>query len=93
MKTMVGFFAAVIVAIIVLPTPAAAQGSGINLMTPPQQRPQTEAEKQKRAEEEKAYEEQLRRIPDQKTSNDPWGKVRNVDSPPAKKNRQETGSK
>lgn len=89
MKTMVGLFAAVTVAILVLPAPAVAQG--INLMTP--QRQETEAEKQRRLEQEKAYEEQLRRIPDQKTSNDPWGKVRKVDAPPAKKNQKQTGSK
>ena len=100
MKTIIGLVAATVTAAmtIVLPAPpAAAQTPGMNLMTEPSAL--TEEEKQKRAEQEKAYKEQLDRIPDQKANNDPWGKVRGADRPPltstpkAKKNQQQTGSK
>jgi hypothetical protein len=98
MKTIIGLVAATVTAAmtIVLPTPPAGAQTGMNLMTQPSAL--TEEEKQKRAEQEKAYKEQLDRIPDQKANNDPWGKVRSADRPPlstpkAKKNQQQTGSK
>jgi hypothetical protein len=44
---------------------------------------------------DKAYRESLKKIPDAKTSSDPWGNVRSVDTPktsaPAKP-RAKTGS-
>ena len=97
MKTVIGFVGAAVTAAmtIVLPAPpAAAQVPSMNLMTEP--RTLTEEEKQKRAAQEKAYQEQLGKIPDQKANNDPWGKVRSADTPPtpkAKKNQQQTGPK
>jgi hypothetical protein len=98
MKTIIGFAAATVTAAmtIVLPAPPAAAQS-MNLITQP--RALTEKEKQTRAEQEKAYNEQLGKIPDQKANNDPWGKVRSAGTPPppgtpkAKKNQQQTGSK
>ena len=44
---------------------------------------------------EKAYRESLKKIPDAKTANDPWGSVRNVDTPKpatAAKPKAKTGS-
>ena len=81
MKTIIGLVAATVTAAmtIVLPAPPAAAQS-MNLMTEP--RALTEEEKQKRAEQEKAYKEQLDRIPNQKANNDPWGRVRSTDRPP-----------
>jgi hypothetical protein len=57
--------------------PAATQVPSLNMITEPSVL--TEEEKQKRAEQEKAYQEQLGKIPDQKANNDPWGKVRSAE--------------
>jgi hypothetical protein len=75
-------------AIVLSALPAAAQG--INLMTEP--RTLTPEEKQRRFEREKAYEEKLKSIPDQKMS-DPWARVRGPEGLPAKKKRQDAGAK
>ncbi len=70
-----------------LATPACAQGEAphLNLISeaPSKTPDQIEAEQQK----EKAYRESLRKIPDQKASNDPWGGVRTepAKAPPAAK--------
>jgi hypothetical protein len=74
---------------------AYAQTPHINLMPEVQSKTpdQIEAEKER----DKAYQDSLKKIPDGKTSSDPWGAVRS-DPPPAKsakapaKPRMKTGS-
>ena len=56
-----------------MPTP------NINLM--PEVRTKTPEEKEADAIKEKAYRESLRKIPDAKASNDPWGTVRAAEPP------------
>ncbi len=55
----------------------------------------TPEEKEQEATQQKAYRESLKKIPDAKVSSDPWGNMRNVDTPktsaPAKP-RTKTGS-
>ena len=59
--------------------PAAAQMPNINLL---QDAPsKTSEEKEADAAREKAYKETLRKIPDAKSSSDPWGGVRTTDTP------------
>lgn len=100
MKATTGFLVATMTAVMMIASPApwaAAQVPSINMARQP--RALTAEEKQKRAEQEKAYKEQLSKIPDQKASNDPWRNVRSTEtpSPPsapkAKKNQHQTGSK
>jgi hypothetical protein len=83
MKT---FRAAALIALLAgLSGPAYAQiggGSGgpnINLM--PELQSKTPEEKEADAIKEKAYRESLRKIPDAKVSNDPWGNVRGGTEP------------
>jgi hypothetical protein len=65
--------------IALLAGPAYAQSPHINLLsdTPTKTQEEKEADQVK----EKAYRESLRKIPDAKTSSDPWGAVRNTDTP------------
>jgi hypothetical protein len=75
-----------------LSAPAPAQTPNINLM--PELASKTPEEKEADAIREKAYRESLRKIPDAKTTNDPWGNVRAAE--PAKaapaKAKTKTGS-
>jgi hypothetical protein len=75
-----------------LSAPASAQTPNINLM--PELATKTPEEKEADAIREKAYRESLKKIPDAKTSNDPWGNVRAAE--PAKtapaKAKTKTGS-
>jgi hypothetical protein len=75
-----------------LSAPASAQSPHVNLM--PETASKTPEEKDADALREKAYRESLRKIPDAKTSNDPWGNVRAAE--PAKatpaKAKTKTGS-
>jgi hypothetical protein len=87
------FRAAALVALLTgLSGPAWAQSPNINLM--PEFATKTPEEKEADAIKEKAYRESLRKIPDAKTSNDPWGTVRSAE--PAKtapaKAKTKTGS-
>jgi hypothetical protein len=66
------FRAAALIALLV--GPAYAQTPNINLM--PELATKTPEEKEADAIKERAYRESLRKIPDAKTSNDPWGNVR-----------------
>lgn len=59
--------------------PAAAQTPNINLM--PEVKTKTPEEKEQDAIRDKAYRESLKKIPDAKASNDPWGSVRSTDAP------------
>ena len=60
--------------------PAHAQAPHINMM--PDMPSKTQEEKDADDARDKAYKESLRKIPDAKTSNDPWGVVRS-DAPKA----------
>jgi hypothetical protein len=65
--------------IALLAGPAYAQSPHINLLsdTPTKTQEEKEADEVK----QKAYRESLRKIPDAKTSSDPWGAVRSTDTP------------
>jgi hypothetical protein len=62
-----------------LTAPAYAQTPNINLM--PELQSKSPEEKEQEAQQQKAYKESLKKIPDAKTSSDPWGNVRSVDTP------------
>jgi hypothetical protein len=71
----------------------AQQMPNINLM--PEVTSKTPEQKEQEAEQQKAYKESLKKIPDAKVSSDPWGNVRTVDTPKASapvKPRTKTGS-
>jgi len=72
--------------------PAYAQMPNINLM--PEVKTQSPEEKAQEAEQQKAYRDSLKKIPDAKASNDPWGNVRSPDTPktPAPAKKTKTGS-
>jgi hypothetical protein len=80
--------------IALLTGPAYAQLPPINLLS--EQPSKTPEEKEQEAEQQKAYKESLRKIPDAKGSTDPWGTVRSNDAPKASaapaKPRTKTGS-
>jgi hypothetical protein len=59
--------------------PALAQAPNINLI--PELQSKTAEEKEAEAVREKAYRESLKKIPNAKTSSDPWGTVRGADAP------------
>jgi hypothetical protein len=65
--------------ILLLTAPAYAQN--INLI--PELGSKTPEEKEQEAVKDKAYRESLRKIPDAKTSSDPWGTVRSNEAPKA----------
>src|SRR6266851_720632 len=76
-----------------LTAPAYAQTPNINLI--PELQSKSPEEKEQEAAQQKAYKESLKKIPDAKTSSDPWGNVRSVDTPKASapaKPRTKTGS-
>ena len=79
--------------IALLAGPAYAQTPGLNLISPLPSK--TAEEKEADAIKDKAYKDSLRKIPDSKASSDPWGNVRNAETPksvaPAKP-RTKTGS-
>ena len=84
--------------IALLAGPAYAQMPNINLM--PEVKTLTPEEKEQEAAQQKAYRDSLKKIPDAKAANDPWGTVRSTDTPktsPAKttapaKPKTKTGS-
>jgi len=69
-----------VVAAALLMAPAYAQLPNINLM--PEVKSKTPEEKEQDAASQKAYKDSLSKIPDAKTSSDPWGAVRS-DTPKA----------
>ncbi len=80
-------------AMVLLMTPAFAQMPNINMM--PEVATKTPEEKEQDAIRDKAYKESLKKIPDAKTSSDPWGTVRSNDAPKAAapaKPKTKTGS-
>lgn len=73
--------------------PAHAQMPNINLM--PEVKSKTPEQKEAEQERDKAYKDSLRKIPDAKASNDPWGSLRNDASKgaattPSTKSRKKT---
>ena len=80
---------------VLLSGPAHAQMSTPNINLIPELQSKTPEEKEADAIKDKAYRESLRKIPDAKTSSDPWGTVRNNEAPktaaPAKP-KTKTGS-
>ncbi len=76
--------------------PAYAQMPNINLI--PETQSKSPEEKEAEQERDKAYKESLKKIPDAKTSSDPWGGVRSSDAPKtattpgAKTKKTRTGS-
>ena len=61
-------------AMMLLTAPSYAQLPNVNLI--PEVKSQTPEEKEQEAIRDKAYKDSLRKIPDAKTSSDPWGAVR-----------------
>src|SRR6202166_4695497 len=61
--------------------PAYAQMSTPNVNLIPELQSKTPEEKAAEEERDKAYRESLKKIPDAKVSNDPWGNVRSTDAP------------
>jgi hypothetical protein len=57
----------------------AQQMPDINLI--PELKSQTPEEKEQEAQQQKAYRDSLKKIPDAKASNDPWGTVRSTETP------------
>ena len=83
------------VAIALLAGPAHAQMSTPNINLIPELQSKTPEEKEQEAIKDKAYKESLKKIPDSKASNDPWGAVRSADTPKAAtpaKPKAKTGS-
>jgi hypothetical protein len=81
--------------IALLTAPAYAQMSTPNINLIPELQSKTPEEKEQDAARDKAYKESLKKIPDAKTSSDPWGNVRSAETPkPAAsaKPRTKTGS-
>ncbi|NOJ39040.1 hypothetical protein [Bradyrhizobium australiense] len=80
--------------VVLLTVPAYAQMSTPNINLMPELQSKSPEEKEQDAIREKAYKDSLRKIPDAKTSSDPWGTVRSTEAPkaaaPAKKSK--TGS-
>jgi hypothetical protein len=89
------FSAAALVALLAgLSAPAYAQMQTPNINLLPEFQSKTPEEKEADAIKEKAYRESLRKIPDAKASNDPWGNVRATEPPKATsaKAKTKTGS-
>jgi hypothetical protein len=80
---------------VLLSGPAHAQMSTPNINLIPELASKTPEEKEQEAVRDQAYRESLKKIPDAKTSSDPWGTVRSSDAPktaaPAKP-KTKTGS-
>ena len=66
-------------AIVLLASPAFAQTPKLNLLADKPSKTQDELEAEKA--QQKAYQESLKKIPDQKAPSDPWGTVRGPDAP------------
>ena len=60
---------------------AHAQMSTPNINLIPEVASKTPEEREQEAVRDKAYRESLKKIPDAKTSSDPWGTVRSSDAP------------
>jgi hypothetical protein len=79
--------------LVLLTAPAFAQMPHINMM--PEVPTKSPEEKERDDIRDKAYKESLKKIPDSKSTSDPWGTVRNNDAPKAvapAKPKTKTGS-
>lgn len=80
-------------AVMLLTATAHAQTPNVNLI--PELQTKSPEEREQEAARDKAYKESLRKIPDAKSSSDPWGNVRSTEPPktaaPAKP-KTKTGS-
>ena len=73
--------------------PAVAQMSTPNINLMPEVKSKTPEEREQDEVRDKAYRESLKKIPDAKASNDPWGSVRSTEAPKAPaKPKAKTGS-
>lgn len=82
-------------AVALLSAPAYAQMQTPNINLLPEVTSKTPEEKEQEAIRDQAYRESLKKIPDAKTSSDPWGTVRSSDAPKAAapaKPKTKTGS-
>src|SRR3984893_7660825 len=68
---------------VLLTAPAYAQMSTPNINLIPELQSKSPEGKEQEAAQQKAYKESLKKIPDAKTSSDPWGSGRSVDTPKA----------
>jgi hypothetical protein len=78
---------------LLLAVPTYAQMPAMNMM--PEVPSKSPEEKEQDAIRDKAYKESLKKIPDAKTSSDPWGTVRSTDAPKTAANtkpKTKTGS-
>ena len=66
-----------------LPASRAAAQMGPSMNMAVDKPAMSEEEKEKRAEQEKVYREQMNKLPTQSGTRDPWGKVRGAETPPA----------
>ena len=73
--------AAAAITLLAGPVHAQMQTPNINLI--PEFQAKTPEEKEQDAIKDRAYRESLKKIPDAKASNDPWGTVRSADAPKA----------
>jgi len=93
MRTLTALILSALAMTLLSAAPTYAQFSPMNLM--PEVPSKSPDEKEQDAIRDKAYKDSLRKIPDAKTSSDPWGTVRNNDAPktvaPAKP-KTKTGS-
>ncbi|MGA2314672.1 MAG: hypothetical protein ABSF87_20345 [Xanthobacteraceae bacterium] len=68
--------------------PAFAQNSSLSVPVNPQKPPPTQEEIEKQKAADRAYNAAMQKIPDKKSSVDPWGNIR-PSSPSASKNKQQ----
>ena len=76
------------VIVTVLTGPAFAQNSSLSVPVNPGKPPPTQEEIEKQKAADRAYNAAMQKIPDKKSSVDPWGNVR-PSSPSASKNKQQ----
>ena len=86
MKVVGASIVGTLAAIALLTSPVHAQMSTPNVNLIPELQSKTPEEREQDAIRDKAYRESLRKIPDAKTSNDPWGSVRSTETPKAAAN-------
>jgi hypothetical protein len=76
------------VIIAMLTGPAFAQDSHLSIPVNPEKPPPTQEEIEKQKAADRAYNTAIQKVPDKKSSVDPWGSIR-PSSPSASKNKQQ----
>ncbi len=76
------------VIVTLLTEPAFAQNSPLSVPVNPQKPPPTKEEIEQQKAADRAYNAAMQKIPDKKSSVDPWGNIR-PSSPSASKNKQQ----